>query len=754
MWDRLDLACGACAVAVLCLAAPAHALPVRFTEPAQQGVNMLPSSIATSDFDGDGDLDLATANRTSDDVSVLNGTAAGTFGGLANTTVGNEPRAVAIGSFDGGSDPDLVTANFLADTISVLVGGTGSTFTKPNPDIAVGNGPRAIAIGLFNTGTDPDLAIANELTDDVSVLLGTTGAAFQAAVSFSAGEPPQGVAGLSPSGIAAGDFNGDGDLDLAVANLQSDDVAILLGGAGASFSAPVQLAAGDGPRAVVTGDFSGDGDLDLAVANENTDDVSILLGGAGASFSAHVEFAAGDAPRALAAADFTRDGDLDLVVANTQSDNVSVLVGGAGGSFAAPLQLGAGDGPFGVTTGDFNADGEQDVAVANSGSDDVSRMLNTTPPDTSIASGPPGVTNDRSPSFGLGADEPGASFECRVDDAPFADCGQTFTTADLDDGPRVFEARATDPAGNTDPTPASRAVTIDTVAPDTRIDAGVAGLSRQAAQSFGFSATEPGSSFECRIDGAAFAACATPHATAPLPDGPHVFEVRAVDPAGNSDPTAAARGFAIDTTPPDTTIVSGPAGFTTDRRPAFGFTASEPGATFECRVDADAFALCAAPFTARPRARGPHRAEVRATDAAGNVDPTPAARSFTTLLRIRSGISHVWRAGPRSTTVVRLVVKDVPAGGRVGVRCRGAGCPFGRTSVRPDRRRRARITGRFRGASLGPGAVVEVRITARFAIGKVGRFRIRSGAVPRHTELCLAPGASKPVGCRQVLKGA
>ncbi len=750
MWNRLDLACGACAIALLCLAAPAHALPVRFTEPAQQGVNMLPSSIATGDFDADGDLDLVTANRTSDDVSVLNGTAAGTFGGLVNTTVGNEPRAVAIGSFDGGSDPDLVTANFLGDTISVLVGGTGSTFTKPNPDIAVGNGPRAIAIGLFNAGTDPDLAIANELTDDVSVLLGTTGAAFQAAVSFSAGEPPQGVAGLSPSGIAAGDFNGDGDLDLAVANLQSDDVAILLGGAGASFSAPVQLAAGDGPRAVVTGDFNGDGDLDLAVANENTDDVSILLGGPGASFSTHVDFAAGDAPRALAAADFTRDGDLDLVVANTQSDNVSVLVGGAGGSFAAPLQLGAGDGPFGVTTGDFNADGEQDFAVANSGSDDVSRMLNTTPPDTSIASGPPGVTNDPSPSFGLGADEPGASFECRVDAEPFADCGQTFTTADLADGPHAIEARATDPAGNTDPTPASRAVTIDTVAPDTTIDTGAAGLTRAAAQAFGFSSSEPGSSFECRVDGAAFAACATPHVTAALPDGAHVFEVRAIDAAGNADPTPAGRGFAVDTTPPDTAIVSGPAGRTTDRRPTFGFTASEAGATFECRLDDDAFAPCGSPFTARPRARGPHRAEVRATDPAGNVDPTPARRSFTTLLRIRSGITHVWRSG-RSTTVVRLVVKDVPAGARVGVRCRGAGCPFGRTVVRPDRRRRARATGRFRGASLGPGAVVEVRITARFAIGKVGRFTVRSGAVPRHTELCLAPGASKPVRCGRVL---
>ncbi len=732
----------------------AGALPVRFTEPAHQGVNLTPSSIATGDFDGNDDIDLATANRGSDDVSVLQGNGAGSFGSIVNTTVGDEPRALAAGQFNLGTDLDLATTNFLADTVSVLVGGLGSSFAKAPADIAVGDGPRAIATGLFDAGTDTDLAIANEHGDDVSVLLGTTGAGFLPAVSFSAGVPPPNVDGLSPSGIAVGDFNGDGEPDLAVANLQSDDVAVLVGGTSPAFSAPTQYPAGNGPRGVVAGDFNGDGDLDLAVANENTDDVSILLGGIGASFSARSDFAAGDAPRGLAAADFTRDGDLDLVVANTQSDNVSVLVGGPGGSFSAPLGLGAGDGPFAVATGDFNGDGEQDFVVANSGSDDVSRMLNTTPPETTIASGPEVATNDATPSFGLGADEPGASFECRVDAEAFAACGQTFTTAALPDGPRVIEARAIDPAGNVDPTPASRALVIDTAAPETRIDAGASGLSRAAVQTFVFSSSEAGSSFECSVDGAAFAACAAPFSTAALADGGHVFAVRAIDRAGNADPTAAARAFAVDTIAPETAIGSGPAGRTTDLRPAFGFASGEAGSTFECRIDARAFAPCASPFTARPRARGPHRFEVRAIDAAGNVDPTPAGRSFTTLLRITSRIAHIWRAGTRATTVVRLLVKAVPAGARVGLRCRGADCPFGRSVIRPDRRRRARATGRFRGASLRPGTVVEIRITARHAIGKVSRFTVRSGAIPAHAELCLAPGARRPVKCKNALKAA
>jgi hypothetical protein len=736
-------AAGLAAVVVLVLVSPAQALPLRFTEPAHQGTDETPVSIATGDFDIDGDIDLATANQDGSTVSVLRGTAAGTFGGLVNTTVGAGPRAVAAGRFDSGSDLDLAVANFSADTVSVLVGVSGaSTFIKQPADIPVGNGPRAIATGLFNAGTDLDLAIANEHTDNVSVLLGDTGAGFSGTATFAAGG--------SPSGIAAGDFNADGDPDLAVANLATDDVSVLVGAAGGSFLPKTDFDAGDGPRGVVTGDFNRDGDLDLAVANENTDDVSILLGVAGASFSAPSDFPAGDAPTGVATADFTRDGDLDLAVANRQSDNVSVLRGGSGGSFSAPLQLGAGNGAWAIATGDFNADGEQDLVTTNAGSDDVSTMLNITPPDTAVVSGPTGAINDATPAFGLAADEPGVLFECRVDAAPFAACGQLFTTPALTDGPHAIEARAVDPAGNRDATPASRAVTIDTVAPDTTITTGPAGPAPDAVQSFGFSSSEAGSGFQCRLDGGPFTACAPGFTTPALADGAHGFEVRAIDPAGNADPSPASRSFAVDTTPPGTAITAGPAGRTTDLTPTFRFSSDAAGSSFECRIDAAAFTPCASPFTATRRLRGAHQFRVRAKDAVGNVDPTPASRRFTGLLEIRSAVTHVWSSGT-ATTVVRLVVKHVPAGARVRMRCRGAGCPFGSTSVTRRRDGRAVLTGRLRGARLAPGTVLEIRITAPLAIGKVVRFTVRSGAVPRFTVRCLAPGSKRPVRCKKVL---
>ena len=555
---------GLAVLALLVAASAAQALPVRFTEPAPRNTGDTPVSIATGDFDADGDIDLVTANQDGDSVSVLPGTAAGAFGAAVDTPVGAGPRAVAAGRFDGGGDLDLAVANFDVDTISVLVGGSGTAFTKQPTDIPVGNGPRAIATGLFNADTELDLAVANEHTDNVSVLLGGAGAGFSGSATFAAGG--------SPSGIVAADFNGDGDPDLAVANLATDDVSVLVGAVGATFMPKVDFAAGDGPRAIVAGDFNGDGDPDLAVANENTDDVSVLLGGAGASFAAPSDFASGDAPTGVAAADFTRDGDPDLAVTNRQAANVSVLVGGPGGGFSAPVLLGAGNGPWAIATGDFNADGEQDLVATLTGAEDVATMLNITAPDTTVVSGPIGAINDTTPAFGLAADEPGVLFECRVDGAPFAACGQLFTTPALADGPHLVEAVAVDPAGNRDATPASRAVTVDTVAPDTSITAGPDGVSRNPVQRFAFASGEAGARFECRLDAAPFAACAPGFTTPALADGAHGFAVRAVDPAGNADPVPAARSFAIDTTPPETTIVAGPAGRTTDLTPTWRFS--------------------------------------------------------------------------------------------------------------------------------------------------------------------------------------
>ncbi len=255
--------------------------------------------------------------------------------------------------------------------------------------------------------------------------------------------------------------------------------------------------------------------------------------------------------------------------------------------------------------------------------------VDETAPQTSIDSGPSGTTTDATPTFTFSAGEPGATFECRIDNGPFASCASPFTPATLGDGAHTFQVRATDAAGNTDTTPASRSFTVNATAPQTTIDSGPLGTTTDATPTFTFSAGEPGATFECRIDNGPFTSCTSPFTTATLGDGAHTFQVRATDAAGNTDATPASRSFTVNATAPQTTIDSGPSGTTTDATPTFTFSAGEPGSTFECRIDNGPFTSCTSPFTTATLGDGAHTFQVRATDAAGNTDTTPAGRSFT-----------------------------------------------------------------------------------------------------------------------------
>ena len=256
-----------------------------------------------------------------------------------------------------------------------------------------------------------------------------------------------------------------------------------------------------------------------------------------------------------------------------------------------------------------------------------------TPPDTSITAGPSGATNDSTPTFTFTSSEAGSTFQCRIDGGAWEPCTTPHTTAELAAGTHTFEVRAIDSSGNVDPTPASREFTVETVQdttpPDTTITAGPTGVTNDSTPTFTFTATEAGSTFQCRVDDGAWEPCTTPHTTGTLADGTHKFEVRAVDAAGNVDPTPASRTFTVDTTPPDTTITAGPSGTTNDSTPTFSFTATEAGSTFACRVDGGAWGSCTTPHTTGTLADGTHTFEVQATDGAGNTDPTPASRTFT-----------------------------------------------------------------------------------------------------------------------------
>ena len=207
-------------------------------------------------------------------------------------------------------------------------------------------------------------------------------------------------------------------------------------------------------------------------------------------------------------------------------------------------------------------------------------------------------------TFTFSSSEPGSTFECRLDTGTFTACASPQTYTGLAAGEHTFAVRAIDAAGNVDATPATRTFTVDSTAPDTTITSGPTGPTNSTNASFAFTSTKAGSTFECRIDGGTFAACTSPQAYTGLAQGEHTFAVRAIDAAGNVDPSPATRTFTVDTAAPDTTITSGPTGPTSSTSASFAFTSTEPGATFECRLDTAAFTACTSPQAYSSPGRG------------------------------------------------------------------------------------------------------------------------------------------------------
>jgi VCBS repeat-containing protein len=374
-------------LAVLALALPAGALGQATFRHVANYPTGYAAAVAAGDFSGDGDPDLAVANYTTNNVSVLTGrNIGGTFGAATDYPVHGNPVSVAVGNFNGDSRTDMVVANYFSDNVSVLLArpvmGGGFEAAKSFP---AGDQPSSVAVGDLNGDDDPDLAVANYDSDSVSVLLGDGAGGFTAA-------PNSPIAvGDGPKSVAIGQFNpawqgGDTHADLAVANSMSDDVSVLYGdGSGSFAAATTPYDVGHTPVSVAVGDFDGNSRPDLAVANADSNNVSLLLGGAGGqffSFGSATTVAVCCDPYSVAVGNFDRDSDPDLAVANMDSDNVSVLLGGTGYSFGSAINVGSGDTPYSVAVGNFDHDNDDDLAVANYFANNVTVSTSNNPPDT------------------------------------------------------------------------------------------------------------------------------------------------------------------------------------------------------------------------------------------------------------------------------------------------------------------------------------------------------------------------------------
>ena len=302
--------------------------------------------------------------------------------------------------------------------------------------------------------------------------------------------------------------------------------------------------------------------------------------------------------------------------------------------------------------------------------------VDLTAPNTTIGSSPSSPSGNTTPTFTFSASEAGSTFECRLDGGSWNPCTSPDTISPaLGAGTHTFDVRATDQAGNTDATPASYTWAIDLTAPNTTIDSSPTDPSNNTTPSFTFSASEPGSTFECRLDGGSWSPCTTPKTVSPaLGAGSHTFDVRATDQAGNTDATPASYTWTIDLTAPNTTLGSSPNDPSNNTTPSFSFSSSEPGSTFECRLDGGSWSGCASPDTVSPAlAAGSHTFDVRATDAAGNTDGTPASYTWTVDLTAPNTTIGTTPADPSNNTTPNFTFSSNEAGSTFECRVDGGG---------------------------------------------------------------------------------
>ncbi|HEY6334104.1 MAG TPA: FG-GAP-like repeat-containing protein, partial [Blastocatellia bacterium] len=437
-----------------------------FIQPAGSPVaaGTSPAAVAVGDFNHDGIPDLAVANPTTGQVTILLGGGSGGFtqatGSPFSTGTGTTPVALVTGDFNHDGNLDLATANpNPSNSVSVLLGdggggftpATGSPFALDNDGFTIAN-PLSIAIGDFNRDGNLDLVTANASSGTLTILTGDGSGSFIITATIPAGG--------QPVFVAVGDFNNDGRDDLVYTDNGHNTANVLLATAGGGFTAVTPgTSVGSVPEFVAIGDFNRDGKLDLAIANENSNNVTILTGNGDGTFAADATISVGDGPQAIAVGDFNQDGKPDLATVNFRDDDVSILEGDGSGGFAevAGLSLTVGATPVGLAVGDFNRDGKDDIVTANLESDNVTVLLNNCPfskcANTNFATVPGLVVGNQLLNMAIGDFNNDGITDLVVADANNAISPSVIGNVDvlLGDGKGGFSLKQTLPSGGSSP---------------------------------------------------------------------------------------------------------------------------------------------------------------------------------------------------------------------------------------------------------------------------------------------------------------
>ncbi|MGH7787555.1 MAG: FG-GAP repeat domain-containing protein [Candidatus Binatia bacterium] len=331
-------------------------------------VNTQSTSVAVGDFSGDDKLDVAAVTLATDRIeatlSILLGDGLGGIDRPIMTAAPERPIRIATVDFNGDGPLDLITADGDQSTVTLLHGVGDGSFTKVG-SFGVGNGPATVFVADVDLDGQADAVTANQASGDVSVLYGTA-EGFGLTRSF--------LAPVRTSSAASADFNRDGRMDLIAASSAdfAGDAILLLGRPG-GFEGVESLLSSVGLTGAAIGDIDGDGLPDIVFVSGSGGTIQFLPSRTTGGFDAAVDIADPLGVGPLRLADLNRDGRLDVLAASIEQPDVYVVMARADGSgFMPPASVEIAGPTMTIAVGDFDADGHPDFAAPVAGAAGVS----------------------------------------------------------------------------------------------------------------------------------------------------------------------------------------------------------------------------------------------------------------------------------------------------------------------------------------------------------------------------------------------
>ena len=356
--------------------------------PVQYYIGLSPTSFSILDFDQDGDFDVVTsdwrgmnANLGGDGtVSILENLRSGIFATYEIFPTGRSPRGIYLEDVDGDGDVDVTTANYFASTISILENNGLSSFSKPT-NYSIGLEPYAVVIKDFDGDGNMDAASADEANFRIRVLKSDGKGGF-----IRGGQPIWIDIGGYPVSLRSSDIEGDGDPDLYTANYAQSSITLIYNDGSGNFSSMFSefrtISLGNEmPYDIMIRDVNGDGLNDILTVNRGNDldptaTISVMINQGDYLFENMTTYQVGERPTSMVLADMDMDGDLDVVTANIDGDSVTVMMNLGNGSFVRFGDYEVGDRPMYVNVFDYDSDQYKDLVVTNTESNSLTILRN------------------------------------------------------------------------------------------------------------------------------------------------------------------------------------------------------------------------------------------------------------------------------------------------------------------------------------------------------------------------------------------